>query len=179
MMGTLDSSCNIRFLEASMPTRTLRGILFLFVALIPAVAFGQGSAVQSVSLQVQPVTKLGVSGNPGSLVISDAIAGVTEMSVQDNSSAYSLTTNLDNMKIVASIDNPMPAGTRLMVNLASSNGFSAGLVDVSNATFPVNVVTGIGRGAQAGQTIGYVFSAEAEAGGIPSQTRTITLTLTN
>jgi hypothetical protein len=165
--------------ESNMATRTLRGILFLIAALLPVLMYGQGSAVQSVSLQVQPVTKLGVSGNPGSLVISDAVAGVTEMSVQDNSSAYNLTTNLDNMKIVASIDNPMPAGTRLMMNLASSNGISAGLVDVSNATLPVNVVTGIGRGAQASQTIAYVFSADAEAGGIPSQTRTITLTLTN
>lgn len=179
MTQILDNSTNIRFIERNMTMRTLRGILFSLAVVIPAAVYGQGSASQSVTLQVQPVTKLGVSGNPGSLVISDAVAGVSTMSVQDNSSAYSLTTNLDNMKIVASIDNPMPAGTRLMMNLASANGISAGLVDVSNATLPVNVVTGIGRGAQSGQTIAYVFSADAEVGGIPSQTRTITLTLTN
>ena len=175
----LDSSPNIRFLESNMPVRTLRGILLVLAALIPAQMFGQGSAAQSVTLQVQPVTKLGVSGNPGSLVISDAQAGVSEMSVEDNSTAYSLTTNLDNMKIVASIDSPMPAGTRLLMNLASSGGTSAGLVEVSNATLPVDVVTGIGKGAQVSQSIAYVFSADAEVGGIPSQTRTITLTLTN
>ena len=179
MTQLLDSSPNIRFLERSMSMRALRGILFFLALVIPAVLHGQGTAAQSVTLQVQPVTKLGVSGNPGALVISDAVAGVSTMSVQDNSSAYNLTTNLDNMKIVASIDNPMPAGTSLMMSLASANGTSAGLVDVSNATLPVNVVTGIGRGAQTSQTIGYVFSADAEVGGIPSQTRTITLTLTN
>lgn len=168
----------IRFL-APKSMRTFRGFLASTVLLVPQLLLAQGVATQSVSLEVKPVTKLSVTGNPGSLVISDAVAGVTEMSVQDNSSAYNVTTNLDNMKIVASIDSPMPVGTRLLVSLSSSNGTSAGFVDVSSATLPVTVVTGIGRGAQTSQTIAYEFRANAEVGGIPSQSRTITLTLTN
>lgn len=140
----------------------------------------QGStASQSVTLEVLPVSKISVSGNPGSLIISDVPAGISQMSVQDNSTSYSMTTNLDNMKIVASIDNPMPAGTQLLLNMASTSGVSVGSVDISAATSAVNVVTGISKGIQVGQSISYVFSASAEIGGIPSQTRTITLTLTN
>ncbi|GJQ20765.1 MAG: hypothetical protein HBSIN02_11200 [Bacteroidia bacterium] len=139
----------------------------------------QGTAQQSVSLEVKAVTKIAVSGNPGSLILSDAVAGASLMSVEDQSTSYSVTTNLDNMKIVVSIDNPMPTGTRLMVNVASTRGFSAGLVDISNATSPVDAVTGISRGSESAQPISYVFAADASVGSVPTQSRTITLTLTN
>lgn len=155
-------------------------MIVLAAVMVPwGVLFPQSTAIQSVSLEVRPVTKIAVSGNPGSLIISDATAGLPDMSVQDNTTSYSITTNLDAMKIVASIDNPMPAGTRLELNIASISGASAGLVDVSNASSPVNVVTGINKGVDASQTITYVFSADAEAGGISPQSRVITLTLTN
>lgn len=161
--------------------RILKGILVLFAVLLPTgLITAQGStASQAVTLEVQPVTKLSVSGNPGALIISDAAAGISQMSVQDNSTSYNMTSNLDAVKIVASIDNPMPAGTQLLVNIASTKGASAGLVDISTATSAVNVVTGINKGTELGQSISYVFAASADVGGIPSQTRTITLTLTN
>ena len=170
----------IPFLSVGTPMRLLRGILVILAALVPASLLAQGStATQSLTLEVKPVTKLSVSGNPGSLIISDALAGDTEMSVQDHSTSYNLTTNLDNMKISASIDNPMPFGTKLMLSLGSASGSSAGLVDISIATLPVNVVTGISRGTESGQSIAYVFTADAQVGEVPSQSRTITLTLTN
>lgn len=141
--------------------------------------YAQGIAQQSVSLEVKAVTKIAVSGNPGSLILSDAVAGASLMSVEDQSTSYSITTNLDDMKIVVSIDSPMPAGTRLMMNVASAKGASAGLVDISDATSPVDAVTGISRGSESAQPISYVFAADASVGSVPAQSRTITLTLTN
>ena len=88
-------------------------------------------------------------------------------------------TNLENMKIVASINNPMPSGTRLMMKLSSTQGVSSGLVDISGALAPVNVVTGIGRGSESNQRITYTFAANASVGEIDSESRTITLTLTD
>lgn len=160
--------------------RTFISIAALILVLIPVSALhAQGTAQQSVSLAVMAVTKIAVSGNPGSLVLSDAVAGSPEMSAEDRSTTYSLTTNLDNMKIVASIDSPMPAGTRLMMNMESVRGLSSGLVDISSATTPVDVVTGLTKGSESARQIAYVFSADAAVGAVPSQSRTITLTLTN
>ena len=149
--------------------------------LTPLVALAQtgSSVVQTLNIEVKPITKIAVSGNPGALYITDASAGSDVLSVSDNNSNYSMMTNLDNMKIVASIDNPMPAGTRLMMKLESSKGSSSGLVDVSNAMSPVEVVTALGKGSDLNQSITYTFAANASVGQISVDSRVVTLTLTN
>ncbi|HLE32227.1 MAG TPA: hypothetical protein VJB38_06455, partial [Bacteroidota bacterium] len=92
----------------AMTKRIFKGVLFtaFSIACVQS-AFAQVTANQSVTLQVQAVTKIAVSGNPGALVISDAVAGSDLTSVSDNTTSYNITTNTDNMKIVASINSPM------------------------------------------------------------------------
>ncbi|MDP2887084.1 MAG: hypothetical protein Q8P51_18920 [Ignavibacteria bacterium] len=149
--------------------------------LIPLVALAQtgSSVVQTLNIEVKPITKIAVSGNPGALYITDASAGSDVLSVSDNNSNYSMMTNLDNMKIVASINNPMPEGTRLMMRLESSKGSSNGFVDVSSAMSPVEVVTALGKGSDLNQSITYTFAANASIGQINVDSRVVTLTLTN
>jgi len=149
--------------------------------LIPLVALAQtgSSVVQTLNIEVKPITKIAVSGNPGGLFITDASTGSDVLSVSDNNSNYSMMTNLDNMKIVASINNPMPEGTRLMMKLESSKGSSSGLVDVSNAMSPVEVVTALGKGSDLNQSITYTFAANASIGQLNVDSRVVTLTLTN
>ena len=149
--------------------------------LIPLVALAQtgSSVVQTLNIEVKPITKIAVSGNPGALYITDASAGSDVLSVSDNNSNYSMMTNLDNMKIVASINDPMPEGTRLMMKLESSKGSSSGLVDVSNAMSPVEVVTALGKGSDLNQSITYTFAANASIGQLNVDSRVVTLTLTN
>ncbi len=163
-----------------MSKRIFRGVLFIvLVTTGMQFALAQGTASQSVTLQVQAVTKIAVSGNPGALVISDAVAGSDLTSVSDNTTSYNITTNTDNMKIVASISATMPAGTRLLLQLGSNRGLSVGSIDISNAVSPVDLVTGISKGSDPNQTISYVFAANADVPAIPSESRVITLTLTN
>lgn len=137
------------------------------------------SVTQSVTIEVKPISKITVTGNPGPLLINDAIPGSNLSSVTDDNTKYSVTTNLDNMKIVASINDRMPAGTKLMVKLSSTKAASAGYVDLSSALEPVDVVTGISRASEANQSISYTFAANADVSAIPTQSRIITLTLTN
>ncbi|MBN1398286.1 MAG: hypothetical protein JXA06_09680 [Bacteroidetes bacterium] len=132
-------------------------------------------ATQNVMIEVKPIAKISVDGSPKPLIISENFSG----SVSDDNTKYSLVTNVDNMKIVASIDNPMPAGTKLMVKLSSSRAASAGLVDLSNALTPLDVVRGIGRGSDVDQSISYTFAANQDIDEITQQSRTVTLTLTN
>lgn len=154
---------------------------FLLIAVFGGSALAQvgSTAIQVVTIEVKPITKISVTGNPSPLIVTDALAGSGLTSVEDQNSRYNVTTNLENMKIVASIDSKMPEGTKLLINLESSKANSAGLVDLTRATTPVDVVTGFSRGTDQNQTIKYVFSANSDIGEIASQSRTITLTLTD
>jgi hypothetical protein len=146
-------------------------------------AMAQATANQTVTLAVNAVYKIAVSGDPGALTITTGTAGVDALtSVSDNSTTYSITQNVaGTVKVTAHMDAVLGAGYGLLLNLASTKGTSAGDVDISNATSgsAVDLITGIGLGADAGQAITYTFSANASAGVLASTTRTVTLTLTN
>ena len=138
------------------------------------------AASQVVVLEVKPVTRIALSGNPGALVITDGQAGNDHLlSVSDNSTAMSITTNRENMKVVASIDEQMPAGTRLLIALEGGKGTGAGTVDISQATMPVDLIVGIGKGFETNRSIQYTFAASASVGQVASQSRVVTLTLTD
>jgi len=146
-------------------------------------AHAQATATQTLTLAVNAVYKIATSGNPGALTISTGTAGSDNLSaVTDNSTTYSITQNYGNsVKITASLNSALPAGYTLKLALGSTKGTSAGSVDISNATSgsAVNVITGIQKGADAGQSISYTFSALASAGTLSSTAKTVTLTLTN
>jgi hypothetical protein len=120
-----------------------------------------------------------VSGNPEPLTVSRADAGSEPEEAKDENTGYSIVTNLDNVKIVASISDAMPVGTTLAIALQSTRGTSRGRVDISQATSPVEVVTNISRGAERDRRITYYFGATTEAGEISQASRNVTLTLTN
>ena len=155
--------------------------ILVVVVFAGAVAVAQegASVTQHVTIEVRPVTQISVSGDPNPLVITDALPGGDLVPVVDNHTTYSVTTNLDDMKIVASIDEHMPSGTRLMVSLSSSRALSAGVVDLSEALSPVTVVSGLSRVTEKNQQISYVFAANADAPEMESATRIVTLTISN
>ena len=164
-----------------------KSIVAISIMVLTAAAFqtasAQATATQNVTLAVNSVYKIAVSGNPGALTIATDTAGVNALtSVSDNSTNYSITQNFANtVKITANMDAVLAAGYTLRLGLASVKGTSAGSVDISNATSgsAVNVVTAIAIGADANQTITYTFSANASAGTLASTTKIITRTLTN
>ena len=135
-------------------------------------------ASQQVTLSVNQLALLNVSGDPGALVISagsflsDDLTGVsnasTNYSILHNGAATS--------KITAGIDQGVRSSTSLYVRLNSNKGASAGEVNISNAVSAVDVVNNIGRGADNAKTITYRFEANAAAG-YGSETRTVTFTL--
>jgi len=156
-------------------------VVFVLLLVVPLHAIAQSgtSVVQIVTVEVKPITKIAVNGNPGALTVVGQSGDPSASSAGDNSTRYSMVTNLDNVKIVASISDEMPGGTRLMVKLESSKGVSNGPVDISRALTPVNVVSGINRGSDLNQTITYTFAAAESVNEINEQSRVITLTLTD
>ncbi len=142
-------------------------------------AQGFASATQVVTLEVRSITSLSVSGDPAPLTISTFEPGTSVSSVVDNSTRYSVTSNKSSVRLSLSLDRPMPDGARLFARLESVSGTSNGVVELSDASSPVVAVSGIQKGRDSGQSIAYTFEADARSGPIPSQTRTITLTVTD
>jgi hypothetical protein len=153
-------------------------LLSAFLA-ISVMAQGSASVDQRLTIEVKSVVGMTVSGDPRPLVIENGTAGTNLLSVTDQSTSYSIVTNIENMKIAASIDNAVPEGTQLLLTLASARGTSHGPVEITRAQVPVEVVSAIGRGADRDQEIRYTFIADASVGEIPRQSRVVTLTLTD
>lgn len=139
----------------------------------------QSSAQQVITFEVKPITSIQVSANPQPLIVDRNELGSGTVSLQDNATRYSILTNQHNTKIVASISDPMPKGTRLLLAAASSIGSSSGTVDLSDATAPVEMVSGIKRGIDRNQSLSYVIVADASVQRLDRQSRLVTLTITN
>jgi hypothetical protein len=159
----------------------MKKLLFCIVAglimLFCGSAFAQ-TATQTVTFQVTAIDEISVSGDPGALIVNSATAGSQPDAATDATTSYAVTTNGSSKKVTGEIDSAMPANTTLAVTLtAPSGGSSAGQVTLT--TSAADLVTGISTLAESGMTISYNFSATAAAGVVASDTRTVTLTLTD
>jgi hypothetical protein len=133
------------------------------------------TANQTVTYEVDAISSITVSGNPGALIITAAPSGSAPTSVQDATTSYAYTSN-QTRKITAQIDTAMPSGLTLTVALAApTGGTSAG--DVTLGTSASDVVTGIPAVNESGKTITYKLSATAAAGVVASASKTVTLTV--
>ena len=156
--------------------------LFLFI-LVGAIMFVCGNAfaqtaTQTVTFQVTAIDEISVSGDPGALIVSSATAGSQPTAATDATTTYSITTNGSSKKITGDVDSAMPANTILAVTLtAPSIGSSAGSVTLTATA--ADLVTGIATVAEGSLSISYNFSATVTAGILTSDTRTVTLTLTD
>ena len=156
---------------------TIKAFSAAALALALTAAAGEGFAqTQTVSFSVDPVNQMSVSGNPGALTISAAVAGSALTSVTDATTTWAITTNQTGTKVTAAIDEAMPSGVTLKVNLAAPTlATSAGAVTLG--TVAADVVTGITKLNETGKTITYTLSATSAAGVVASSSRTVTYTV--
>ena len=139
------------------------------------------TANQTVTFDVQAVNEIAVSGNPVAMTVSTATAGANPDDVTDSSTTYSISTNQSTKKITGQITTGgnMPANVTLEVSLAApTGGASAGYVTL-NSTAAADLVTAISSLAEGSKTITYRLSATVNAGAVASDTRVVTLTLSD
>src|SRR3954462_14620162 len=98
--------------------RTLMASLLVVAAAASASA---QTATQTVTMQVDAINLISVSGTP-SLAISAAVAGGAPTSVTSTGNTWAVTTNQTNAKITASIPTAMPAGVTLSANMGNPTG---------------------------------------------------------
>lgn len=121
---------------------------------------------------------VGVSGNPGLLRISTAVAGSEPITVSNSATTYTVTTPPANRlyKITARLSAPMPVGVTLTGSFAappSATSLGAIALDATDR----DVVLDVPRRTNATQGITYTLSATVTAGVIPNSTRIVTLTI--
>lgn len=131
---------------------------------------------QTVTYEVQAINQMSVSGNPGALVISTAVAGAAPTAVTDASTTWAITTNQTGTKVTAALDMAMPAGVTLKVDLGAPTG-ATGAGAVALGTVAADLVTGITKLNESGKTVTYTLSATAAAGVVASADRTVTYTV--
>lgn len=146
-------------------------------ALLAASAGGAAgqTATQLVRIQVNAVNQIGVSGAPEPLVINNATAGQGPASVTASGGRWAVTTNEENQKVTASLDQPLPDGISLQVTLQPPAGATAS-GEVVLGTAASDVVTGMNRLAASALSITYRLTATATAT-TTTTTRTVTFTI--
>lgn len=164
-----------------MPRLPKRFLLLALLLLASIPVRGQGTltstASHTVRIGVQPISVIAVSGNPLPLTM---ISGQdAERISRDLSTHYNLTTNVDDVRIEASLDFPMPPGLRLRLRAETGLGRSRGFVNLNATGRGAHLVSGIGRGLENGRVLEYELVAEAGAGPIPMQERQVTIAIIN
>lgn len=142
------------------------GFLPLFIALLP---FGGGAiGAQTIA----------VSGNPGLLRVSTAVAGSEPIAVSNSSTTYTVTTGNPNRlyKVSAQLSAAMPLGLTLDATLDAPPGATS-LGPIALDMTARDVVTGIPRRTNATQGISYQLVATVAAGVVPVTSRIVTLTI--
>ena len=121
---------------------------------------------------------LAVSGNPGLLRVSTAVAGSEPVAMSNSSTTYTVTTPNANRqyRITARLSAPMPVGITLTGSFAAPPGATS-LGPVALDAIDRDVVLNIPRRTNATQGITYSLLATVAGGVIPNSSRTVTLTI--
>ncbi len=158
-------------------------LVFTVMVFVLMIASESGLCANSdtaiISIEVQPINEISITGSSVSLIISSATPGSQPSPVTDIAS-YDISTNCGTnaKRIIASIDSDMPSGTTLEIQLDAPSGASSqGFVVLSSTSS--NVVTGIDSSAGSNLNITARFSATVEAGIVAYSNKTLTLTLSD
>jgi opacity protein-like surface antigen len=156
--------------------KNFRNMVLSAVLVVAAAASAQAqSATQDITISVQAINKIAISGGAHTMTINTATAGQAPDDVVWSTS-WDITTNQTGSKVVAAIGSDMPSGVTLKVNMAEpTNATSAG--DVSLTSTPQELVTGISKLNESALGITYTASATALAG-VQTVARTVTYTIT-
>ncbi len=121
---------------------------------------------------------LTVSGSPGTMTASTAVAGMAPTPVVDGITTYYVRARnpAGPQKIVAQLNAPMPAGTTLTINMVPPAGATS-LGNVVLSVTPQDIVLNIDKIGGSTQGITYTFTATIAAGVVPAQSRIVTLSL--
>jgi hypothetical protein len=153
-------------------TRSLPALALALTALAGTAA----AQTQTVTYSVSAINEMSVSGSPGALDITTAVAGSAPTSASDATTTWAITSNQTDTKVQAAINTAMPTGVTLSLTLGAPTGAtSTGAVALG--TIAADMVTGITKLNESAKTITYNLAATTAAGVVASADKTVTYTV--
>jgi hypothetical protein len=154
------------------------GILLLLAQVgFYGIAQADNIDTQTITFEVQAINELELDPSPAAMTINAAVAGQPPTAVTQ-ASAYDITTNCaaNSKRITAVLSGAMPSGVTLELNpTAPTGGIGGAYVTLTAAA--ANIVTAVDAVSEDSIAMTYRLSATAAAGVVPSDTRTVTVTL--
>ena len=145
---------------------------FLIISLLlVGYAFSSNVAKQRVTLSVEKISELSISGNPSpfSVVVPSTIRPIQE--TIDNSTVMNCTTNVDNQKITAQLNQTLPDHCYIYCKVGNRGKFQR------LSSNPTIIRDNINRGIEVNIPISIKFQAELGAAVGNEQSREIYFTL--
>lgn len=125
-------------------------LAIVLAAIFFSTAYASVTATQKITIKVEAINEISVSGDPETFLISE-----DKSSIVDSSTTYAITTNQTNKKIVAKIDNELPKGLTLKVQLDPPEGATSN--EVALSTTQQDVILGMGPVAAKDMKIHYTL----------------------
>ena len=161
----------------------ITAVMVAALGLVGTAFAASDTAAQTVTITVEEIAQLGVSGDPGTLTLANAgtTAGSLPDAVTDATSSLSWTSNVaaTTRKITAALDANYTAGVVLKATLAEpggTNGTTAGQKTLSDTAS--DMLTGITNENCTDATITFEASLSTMIAPIASESKTLTWTLT-
>jgi len=133
----------------------IKKILIILSIFFCGTAFASNTATQKITIKVEAINEISVSGDPEVFLISDS-----KTSAADDSTTYAMTINETNKKITATIDKELPKGLTLTVYLDPPEGAVSNEVALSPR--PQDVVSRINPIAAKDMKIHYTLTVDEE-----------------
>jgi hypothetical protein len=135
-------------------------------------------ALMPVGIRAVGAQTIAISGNPGLLRVSNAIAGSEPVAVSNSTTTFTVTTPNPNRdhKVVAQLSAAMPAGLTLTADFDPPPG-AISLGPIALDMTARDVVTAIPRNTNSTQLITWTLTASVLAGVVPPTSRIVTLTI--
>jgi hypothetical protein len=157
--------------------KTFRVMLALCISLLigASCSWASNTASHSVTVTVDAINELAITGGDIELTINAATAGSNPTSVQNTACGLQWTTNEATKKITVETDQASPTFTLKALATSVSGGTAAAEATLSSTT-PADIVTGVST-TLGNCTIRYSANATA-AEGTGSDVHTVTYTIT-
>lgn len=151
-------------------------VLTAAVLLCAPTLHAQSTATQTVSLSVPAINQISVSGNPGTLTVSQPAAGSAPAAVSDASTTYAITSNENNKKITAQLSaGPTYGSLAIALQVPGGTATSTGTSTFSGTT-ALDVINSLANIAVSGKTVTYTYTPSL-TGGAFTQSITVTLSV--
>lgn len=159
----------------------LKNLLSILIIVLLLISFTHiieagNTTTQNINITVSTINEISISDNEVDLLVNAPSSGSTLDKVSDSSTTIAYSTNETDQKITAQLDEAMPPGLTLMVEVTSTAGNSVGQVMLEDTS--KDVINGLSNVSESGETVTYTLIPDMYAEPL-TKSFTVTYTITS